>query len=124
MPPSMLHDVPQIDRSTVNPLDLGSAQTHWKRKAGAPDEWFMFGSGQWTRSANIDYLLDEAGAVHGWANRAEVRYWPNLAEFFAAELVRAEEGFPAHEAWFAKVRRDAMSPLSRAKRWLKGALGR
>ena len=124
MPPSMLQDPPLLNRSGFNPLDLGIAQQHWKREEEAPDAWFLFGSSMWRYDANIHYLLDDAGVVHGWVDGAEARCWSNLTEFFAEELLRAQEAFPAHEAWFAKLRRDSDRPQARAKRWLKGLLGR
>lgn len=125
MPSSMLRDPPLLDRSTSAPFDLGTANRHWKREFAAPESWFHFGGGTWTRSANIGYFLDDEGAVRGLVGQVgEVRRWPDFAGFLAAELARAEAAIHDYEAWFAEVRKNSLRPLARLRHRLRRLFGR
>lgn len=108
LPASMLEGL--LDRSTLQPLDLATANKHWKTEYSVADDWFHFGGGQYSHDENIGYFVDGQGIVHSARKGGTVlASWQSFKDFLSDELSRAEAAFPVHEEFMASLQRRAES---------------
>lgn len=107
VPPSMAAEPPLLSRTGFSPLDLATANHHWRSEYSVPEAWFHFGVGPYSHDENVGYFLDDAGNVFSSRRRGErVRAWASFSEFLVEELRRAEAEYPKHEAALADVLRN------------------
>lgn len=105
LPPSMCQYPPLLDRTAHQPLDLGTANSDWRRKYAADPEQFHFGSSQFSAEENIAYFLNANGSVTAMLRGGhKVWDWPSIEGFLNAELPRAESQFAEFETSMAAVR--------------------
>jgi hypothetical protein len=119
IPLSMCSDPPLLNRSTRQPLDLGSANANWSREFCPSLEQFHFGGGPYSESENLGYFLNADNSVEALRRGgAGFGTWPDFASFLKDELERAEALFPEREErWFKfnqslgpRVRRSIKKP--------------
>ncbi|MGH9761435.1 MAG: hypothetical protein ACREDR_23375, partial [Blastocatellia bacterium] len=94
IPPSMASDPPLLDRSVAQPLDIGTANTVWKRGYAVEKDWFHFGGGPYTFDENIGYFFDQSGTIHSMRKSGKsLGSWRTFKQFLVDELARAEAAY-------------------------------
>ena len=63
IPPSMLGDIPMLDRSTGNPFDLATANRSWRLEYEDADKDFLFGGRDIGWDEQVGYFLRRDGTV-------------------------------------------------------------
>jgi hypothetical protein len=98
LPPSMCQDPPLLNRSTQQPLDLGTANQHWRKKYSEDPAPFHFGARPYTEKENLAYFLKSNGGVIALLPGClQLREWPSMEMFLDEELSSAEEKFGTFE---------------------------
>ena len=104
LPPSMCQKPPLLDRSSRQPLDLGTANQNWRKRYSTDLNHFHFGSGPHTFQENVAYFLDGDGRVFSLLPGAQqVSEWSSIQAFLSAEIPRAESLYPGFEDRMAAV---------------------
>ena len=80
-----------LNRSTLRPLSLVSANQHWRRGFVGGENLFHFGSGPFSESENVGYFFDGEEIVALRKHRVETGRWSSFENFLTAELSRAEQ---------------------------------
>jgi hypothetical protein len=93
LPPSMQQAQPLLDRSRVQPLDLGAANTSWRTEYKGAVAGLHFGGRAWSAEENIGYFWGADGPEAYREHGEVVGRWPDLASLLAVELARAEALF-------------------------------
>lgn len=105
MPRSMASDPPLLNRSTLQPFDVGTANQFWKKEYAVPDDWFHFGGGPYSSSENIGYFFEPSGTIRASRKNGEdVGSWNSFRQFLYDELRRAEDAYPAYETFMDELR--------------------
>ena len=98
IPRSMLQDPPLLDRSTLQPLDIGSANAMWRLKYKVDPALLYFGDGPHSNTENLGYFLADNGAVETYKRGGKrLESWPSLGTFISAEIARLEAAWPEYE---------------------------
>jgi hypothetical protein len=98
IPRSMLQDPPLLDRSTLHPLDIGTANTMWRLKYKVDPALLYFGEGPHSKTENLGYFIADNGAVETYRPGARrLESWPSLRTFLSAEVARLEAAWPEYE---------------------------
>jgi hypothetical protein len=114
VPPSMVSDMPLLNRSTTQPYDVGTANSDWKREYSVPADWFHFGGGPLSFDENIGYFFDPVGTIYSVRKNGErLRSWQSFSEFLEDELRKAEAAYPAYEEFMTKI----IANSKKAKPW-------
>jgi hypothetical protein len=96
LPPTMCQDPPLLDRSARQPLDLGAANSFWRKRYAPRSSQFHFGSSQYSHDENMGYFLNEDGTIDALIRGGRRLWsWASLEPFLAAELARSEALFQA-----------------------------
>jgi hypothetical protein len=94
VPPTMLNDPPLLDRTSRRPLDLGMANSLWRKRYAPRQSQFQFGSAPYSKEENTAYFLNEDGTIEALLGGGQrIRSWSSLGAFLSAELARSEELF-------------------------------
>jgi len=105
LPPSMVNDAPTLDRTTLQPLDLATANRYWRHDFSSDNHLFQIGGGPWSSSENVGYFLSTDGAVRALRKiDQQVSVWPSIEGFLSHELARAEGQYAEFEKLIAQVR--------------------
>lgn len=88
--PSMQGDPPRMDRTVVQPLDLGTANTHWASDYLGGPRGFYLGSRAWSYDERVGYFWDDAAIACVRRNGDVVATWPSLPDLLDNELAVAE----------------------------------
>jgi hypothetical protein len=104
VPPSMARIPPLLDRSASHPLDLATANRHWRGEHAVEGDLFHFGGGPFSIDERVGYFLDAEGMIRSCRkNGREVESWKSFRDFLDAELRRAEADYPRFEAFMKEV---------------------
>lgn len=99
LPTGMCQDPPMLDRSARQPLDLGTANSSWRKPYAPRPSQFQFGSGPYAHEENTAYFLNEDGSIDALLHGGRrVWTWSSLKPFLTTELARAEALFVDFEA--------------------------
>jgi SMI1 / KNR4 family (SUKH-1) len=116
IPVSMTLDPPRLDRSSVQPYDLATADNQWKREYAVDRSLFHFGGGPLSHEERVGYFLSESGRIHSYRKNGELSHsWDSLSDFLAAELERAEADYPRFEAFMNNLQ-QSLAQKKRKKR--------
>lgn len=119
IPPSMAERPPLLDRSTSWPLDIGSAQMHWRNRYPASPDDFFFGSGPYARDERLGYFLWVNGGVEALRmNGEQFGEWADFNAFLADELARVEGLYGQYEQRMEETLRRVERAESSWRRWL------
>jgi len=98
LPISMCQEPPLLDRSARQPLDLGSANLHWRRRYSSDRGQFQFGASPYSREENVAYFLNGNGSVSAVLNGGrKIWEWSSIQRFLEVELLRSESAFAEFE---------------------------
>jgi hypothetical protein len=105
-PQSMAKYPTRVDRSgRREPFDIATADQIWKFGCSFPSEWFYFGSGPYSHTEHVGYLVDSSGTIHAVRrNGTRLGSWTSFRQFLTDELKRSEWAFPVHETFLTKLR--------------------
>lgn len=108
IPVSMTFNPPVLDRSSVQPYDLGTANSHWKRGYAVDPGLFHSGGGPLSHDENVGYFLAESGRIHCHRRNGELFHaWDSFSGFLKDELERAEADYPRFEAFMKNLRQES-----------------
>lgn len=107
IPLTMNQFPPRLDRSSLQPHDLASANRFWKSEFKNIDHLFHFGGGPWSHRENVGYFLDAEGNISAiLKNGTVINSWDKFSEFLINELERAEINYPEYEKFMFKLRNE------------------
>lgn len=90
IPISMLKEPPLLNRSIRQPLDIGTANLHWRKSFKDFSSKFHFGGIKWTFSENAGVFLDDSGIIVAVLKTGEVvqefENYEKLLEFWLRGL--------------------------------------
>lgn len=117
IPLSMAQDPPLLDRSTRQPLDIGTANLFWRVRYRSDLTKFHFGGGPYSPDENAGYFIDANGAVEALIRGGKrVGAWPSIQEFLVHELARAESLFVDFEQSMESVQQETVKAPDRRRR--------
>jgi hypothetical protein len=91
IPASMAEDPPLLSRSAPAPLDLATANQHWKFEYDVSHDWFHFGAGPFSHSENVGYFFDSNNTIVAARNAGQFEgRWNEFQLFLREELYRCE----------------------------------
>jgi hypothetical protein len=94
VPLTMVDAPPLLDRSSCQPLDLGTANTSWRKRYAPRPSQFQFGSAPYSKEENTAHFLNEDGTIEALLpGGRQFSSWSSLESFLSAELARAEAFF-------------------------------
>jgi hypothetical protein len=94
LPDTMRQNPPLLNRSVRQPLDLGAANTYWRRPYKADPAQFHFGGGPLSYKENVGYFLNPDESVEVFrSDGRRIWSWTSIVEFLNHELPRAESLF-------------------------------
>jgi hypothetical protein len=106
VPRSMIQDSPRLDRSILQPLDVGEANRHWRIKYKVDPSLFYFGSGPHSYTEQRGYFLAGDGRIDAYLPGGKrLATWPSLGQFLSAELARLEAIYPESEQRQEQIRK-------------------
>jgi hypothetical protein len=106
-PRSMAQDPPLLDRSILQPLDVGEANRRWRIKYGVDPCLFHFGSGPHSATETLGYFLGGEGSIETYLPGGKrVGTWRSLDGFLSDELARLEALYPESERRQELFRRE------------------
>ncbi|HZN38188.1 MAG TPA: hypothetical protein VFD82_05255 [Planctomycetota bacterium] len=80
-----------LDRSTLRPHSLVSANQHWRREFVGATELFHFGGGPHSESEDVGYFFDGDHIIARRKGGEETGRWTTFRAFLREELSRAEQ---------------------------------
>lgn len=108
IPPSMAQNPPLLDRTTIQPLDLATANTHWRHGFTDDLSLFQIGGSPLSLEENVAYfLVADSGVVSLKKRNHKVKAWESIQQFLDEELERAQKQYSEFEALMAKMRKKA-----------------
>lgn len=119
LPVSMSRDPPLLNRSVRQPLDLATANSHWKTPYAPNGSQFHFGSGPFSDDENLGYFLNPDGSIEARRVGGEgIGTWTSMTDFLAQEVVRFESLYPSYESnWSEFLRKlEAKNTASKPKK--------
>ncbi|MDY7096256.1 MAG: hypothetical protein SX243_25045 [Acidobacteriota bacterium] len=106
IPPSMAQDPPLLDRTTIQPLDLATANTHWRHGFTDDLSLFQIGGSPLSLEENVGYFLTAGSGVVSLKKRNhKVNAWVSMQQFLDEELERARNQYSEFEEFMAKMRK-------------------
>jgi hypothetical protein len=104
IPPSMANNPPLLDRTAAMPLDIATANAHWKFEYAIQNDWFHFGGGPLSLDENIGYFFDSVGKIYSIRKNGEIiNSWVLFSQFLYDEIFRCEALYPAYEEFMAEA---------------------
>lgn len=95
LPASMTKRPPLLNRSTVWPLDIATAQKQWRAPFKVPIDWLFVGFGPYSSKEHLGYFITPGDSVEARRKGGEkVEGWSSLRSFLEHELPRAEAAYP------------------------------
>jgi hypothetical protein len=117
IPRSTLGNPPLLDRSTRQPLDLGSANSRWRLKYKVNSSLFLFGSGPHSHTENLGYFWDRAGRIETvLAEGRKLESYATLEDFLRNELARLESTYAEYEEREEELRRHLATNQSASRK--------
>jgi len=105
IPQSMAQNPPLLNRSVQQPLDVCTANEHWRVEYGASRSSFYIASGSYSSTENIGYFLTPDTQIEGYLKGGKkTGQWETFGRFLAAEIQRAESRFSEFEEMMASIR--------------------
>ena len=106
IPLSMAQDPPLLNRSVLQPLDVGTANENWRLEYGVDRPHFHFAGGPYSNTENVGYFLTPDNRVEAYlAREKRIGEWKTVGAFLAAETDRAESRFPDFERMMESAQR-------------------
>ena len=94
VPPSMAQNPPLLDRSTLQPLDVCSANDTWRLDYRVARSNFYFASGSHSSTENVGYFLTPDNRVEAYlVGEKKIGEWAGMDVFLTEEVERAESRF-------------------------------
>jgi hypothetical protein len=91
LPPS-LYSKGVLNRSQLQPFDLGAANTDWIKEYIVDKDFFHFGGRAYSLDENIGYFLDKSNNILSIRkNGKQLRQWASFQDFLAEEIPTAEK---------------------------------
>ena len=113
IPFSMLQDPPLLNRSVQQPLDVCTANEHWRLEYGVPRTSFYFASGSHSSTDNVGYFLMPNNSIEAYPKgNKKIGEWATFTAFLTAEITRAE----ARSVEFERMLESMGSSKSKRKR--------
>ena len=107
IPPTMNQFPARLDRSSLQPHDLATANRIWKINFKDVDHLFHFGGGPWSDHENVGYFIDADGNISAILKDGTViKSWNKFGQFLASELERAEKSYPEYENLIFKLKNE------------------
>jgi hypothetical protein len=92
VPKSMISESPQLDRTVLQCLDLGTAMKHWVNEYHVPPDFFHFGSREISATAIAGYFIDQHDRIHCATKKGKtIGQWSDYRSFFTDELATSEK---------------------------------
>ncbi len=104
IPPSMAQEPPLLDRTTIQPLDLATASTHWRHGFTDDLSLFQIGGSPLSLEENVGYFLTADSSVVSLKKRSHrINAWKSIQRFLVEELERAQTQYSEFEQFMAKI---------------------
>ncbi len=115
IPLSMTQDPPLLNRSALQPLDVGTANENWRLEYGIARPDFHFAAGPHSNTENVGYFLTPDNSVEAYLTHGKrIGRWKTVDAFLAAEIDRAESRFPDFE-WMMESAQSASKSKPKAR---------
>jgi len=93
LPASLQAHPPLLNRSKIQPLDLGAANLTWRKGFPVSETEFHFGGRRWSHTENVGYFWD-GNRIRSVRKSGETEgAWAVFQEFLIEELSAAERSF-------------------------------
>jgi hypothetical protein len=89
--PKSLYTLGQLDRTKLQQLDLGAANTFWKNEYKTDKGLFMIGGRDYSFHEIVGYFIDEKTIYSIRKNGEVISAWSSFENFFKEEINHAEE---------------------------------
>ena len=91
LPPSMQSSTPLLDRSTLQCLDLDTANEHWICGYNVNNEKLLFGSRYYSDRESVGYFFEGKNTIQAFRKNGEmINEWLSFSDFLQQELLIAE----------------------------------